>query len=73
MSRSIRLIFQSRLYFLSDFSRWIAEVFGDYPLAKRIEALERKYRTSGRDVAPQIVEAIRLRYRFVDPVLGLPD
>jgi hydroxymethylpyrimidine pyrophosphatase-like HAD family hydrolase len=56
-----------------DFSRWIADVFGDYPLAKTVGRLEQKYRASNRDIAPQIVEAVRLRYQFVDPVLGLPD
>jgi hypothetical protein len=53
-----------------DFSRWIADVFGDYPLAKIVAAIEDDHRSGGREAVPRIVEAIRLRYQFVDPVLG---
>jgi hypothetical protein len=35
-----------------DFSNWIAEVFGDYPLANNLKQLEEKYRSNGvADVA----------------------
>jgi hypothetical protein len=53
-----------------DFSRWIADVFGDYPLAKIVAAIEDDHRSGRREAVPRIVEVIRLRYQFVDPVLG---
>ena len=53
----------------NDFSRWIANVFGDYPLAHIVAAVEDEYR---RGVAPSaivtIVQSIRARYEFVDPL-----
>jgi hydroxymethylpyrimidine pyrophosphatase-like HAD family hydrolase len=47
----------------ADFSRWIAGVFGDQPLAFQIRQLEDNYR-SGRipDINDAIIEAIRSRY-----------
>ena len=48
-----------------DFSRWIAEVFGDYPLAKTVRQLEDNYRSGGMS---DVVQAIRRRYEFVDPI-----
>jgi hypothetical protein len=51
-----------------DFSRWIADVFGDYPLAKSIEALEDDYRRRpAAEVGAAIAEAVRARYDFVEP------
>jgi hydroxymethylpyrimidine pyrophosphatase-like HAD family hydrolase len=49
-----------------DFSRWIAEVFGDYPLARSVRALEVEH-AGGRDagdVARAVALAIRARYEL---------
>jgi hypothetical protein len=57
-----------------DFSRWIADVFGDYPLAKTVRGLEEDYRAGILpEVAPGVVEAIRQRYQFVDRITDSPD
>jgi hypothetical protein len=49
----------------SDFSRWITDVFGDYPLAQAIHRLENEYRAGVRkDVALGITQAVRSRYEF---------
>lgn len=57
-----------------DFSRWVAEVFGDYPLAKTISALEEDHRAgNGRDVPARLVEAVRSRYEFIEPVPRAPS
>jgi hypothetical protein len=54
-----------------DFSRWVADVFGDYPLAKTLRQLEEAYRgTSKDDTTTSLVQAIRARYEFTDPVSG---
>lgn len=51
-----------------DFSRWIAEVFGDYPLAKTMRSLEDEHRAGKfTDVVARVSEAIRSRYEFIDP------
>jgi hypothetical protein len=52
-----------------DFSRWIADVFGDYPLARLVGHIEAEYQ--GRaddvpDVASRLSQAIRARYDFVE-------
>ncbi|HEY7305372.1 MAG TPA: hypothetical protein VH601_14715 [Bryobacteraceae bacterium] len=48
--------------------RWIAEVFGDYPLANDVQALENQYCADGLgDVAGRLTELIRSRYEFIDP------
>jgi hypothetical protein len=46
-----------------DFSRWLREVFGDYPLALEVHALEERCRKD-RDptVVPAIASAVRGRY-----------
>jgi hydroxymethylpyrimidine pyrophosphatase-like HAD family hydrolase len=51
-----------------DFSRWVAEVFGDYPLAIELRRLETRYRagTLGEPGAA-FGQAIRSRYEFIDP------
>jgi hypothetical protein len=55
-----------------DFSSWIANVFGDYPLAKTVGQLESDYRTGNvSEAIPNLVEAIRSRYDFVDPLSEL--
>jgi hydroxymethylpyrimidine pyrophosphatase-like HAD family hydrolase len=52
-----------------DFSRWIADVFGDYPLAKELQQLEQDYRIGNlNDVAGSLGRAVRARYEFVEPV-----
>jgi hypothetical protein len=52
-----------------DFSRWIAEVFGDYPLATTVRELEEQYRSgSSRNVRAALAQAVRSRYEFLDPV-----
>jgi hydroxymethylpyrimidine pyrophosphatase-like HAD family hydrolase len=52
----------------SDFSSWIASVFGDYPLANTVRRVEDDYRTGSiPDVATSLVEAIRSRYEFIEP------
>jgi hypothetical protein len=51
-----------------DFSRWIASVFGDYPLATVVKRVEEDYRAGNLpDVVASLVEAIRLRYEFMEP------
>jgi hypothetical protein len=49
-------------------------VFGDYPLAKTVRQLEESYRLSkSPDVLPSLVDAIRSRYEFVDPLAEVHD
>lgn len=46
-----------------DFSRWIADVFGDYPLATHLRMLEDRHRAvPGDDTISEILTAIRARY-----------
>jgi hypothetical protein len=46
-----------------DFSRWIAEVFGDHALAGELRTLETRYRTTpDPDTVMEVVSAIRARY-----------
>jgi hydroxymethylpyrimidine pyrophosphatase-like HAD family hydrolase len=53
----------------SDFSRWIIEVFGDYPLARGVRRLENEYRAGIRpDVVLGIAQAVRSRYDFPMPL-----
>ena len=53
-----------------DFSTWIADIFGDYALAEAVSGIELDY-CAGElpDVIPQLKDAIRSRYEFVDPLL----
>ena len=53
-----------------DFSRWIADVFGDNALAADVRAIEDQYRL-GRvsDVADAIVHAVETRYDLSDPTV----
>ena len=49
-----------------DFSRWIGDVFGDYPLAAEVRALEERHRVAvSPETVPEIVAAIRGRYNLV--------
>jgi hypothetical protein len=53
----------------NDFSRWVAEVFGDYPLARDIRRLEDEWRTGAiPDIAARIGQAVRARYEFLEAV-----
>ena len=50
-----------------DFSRWIADVFGDNALADELRVEEQRFRTSGdTDVVPEIIGAIRGRYDLME-------
>jgi hydroxymethylpyrimidine pyrophosphatase-like HAD family hydrolase len=54
-----------------DFSSWIANVFGDYPLANTVREVEDDYRTGNLpDVSTSLVQAIRSRYEFLEPEAG---
>lgn len=47
----------------SDFSRWIGDVFGDYPLSTTIAAIEERHRAAADpDSAHAVAEAVRSRY-----------
>ena len=51
----------------ADFSRWMAEVFGDFALAEELSDLERRYRAGQEaDTLLEIVGAIRARYDLMD-------
>jgi hydroxymethylpyrimidine pyrophosphatase-like HAD family hydrolase len=55
-----------------DFSKWIANVFGDYLLARTVQHLEEEYRLGGlSDLSSRLTEAIRTRYEFVDPLADI--
>jgi hypothetical protein len=50
-----------------DFSRWIADVFGDNALADELRVEEQRFRTSvDSDVVPEIIGAIRGRYDLTE-------
>lgn len=51
----------------SDISKWLADVFGDYPLAKTVRGLEEEY-CAGKlpEVTSSLSGAIRSRYDFTD-------
>ena len=53
----------------NDISKWLANVFGDYPLAKTVRRLEEEY-CAGKlpEVTSALLDAIRSRYDFTDPV-----
>jgi hypothetical protein len=55
-----------------DFSRWIADVFGDYPLGKTVRQIEDDYRAGHMpDVAARLGLAVRSRYELLDGDLHL--
>ena len=57
-----------------DFSRWIADVFGDRALAAELRALEERHRGASRDeVVPEIIGAIRARYDLFEDELAPTD
>jgi hypothetical protein len=48
-----------------DFSRWIADVFGDHPLAAQVRAVEIAYvLDTNLDVSSKLSGIIRSRYEF---------
>jgi hydroxymethylpyrimidine pyrophosphatase-like HAD family hydrolase len=50
-----------------DFSRWIGDVFGDYPLAEELRRFETRRRAGEQaDIIPGIVTAVRARYDLLD-------
>jgi hydroxymethylpyrimidine pyrophosphatase-like HAD family hydrolase len=50
-----------------DFSRWIADVFGDNALAHELRKEEHRFRSHlDDDVLPEIVNAIRARYDLIE-------
>jgi hydroxymethylpyrimidine pyrophosphatase-like HAD family hydrolase len=50
-----------------DFSRWIADVFGDNALAQEMRKEEQRFKTRiDDDVLPEIVNAIRARYDLIE-------
>jgi hypothetical protein len=55
-----------------DFSRWIADVFGDCGLAESIRQLEEQYRGGGApaDIGASLSQAVRARYEFLEAVVG---
>jgi hydroxymethylpyrimidine pyrophosphatase-like HAD family hydrolase len=52
-----------------DVSRWVAEVFGDYPLAAELRTVEQRYRDGAlTDPGVHLTQAIRARYEFIEDV-----
>ena len=55
-----------------DFSRWIADVFGDFPLAKTLRMAEDRCDRDGpNESLRDLTDAIRTRYDLLDPLHGL--
>lgn len=51
-----------------DFSRWLEDVFGDYPLAYTVRQLERDAQAgTAVDPRPNLIQAVQARYEFLDP------
>jgi hydroxymethylpyrimidine pyrophosphatase-like HAD family hydrolase len=48
-----------------DFSRWIADVFGDHPLAEDVRRLELQPLQDAAEVQRSLSEVVRARYAFV--------
>jgi hydroxymethylpyrimidine pyrophosphatase-like HAD family hydrolase len=52
-----------------DFSRWIADVFGDRALARELQKYEREYvQSRAEDVVAQIAAAVTSRYELTDEI-----
>jgi hypothetical protein len=50
-----------------DFSRWIADVFGDHALAAELKGLEERYRSGSRvETLPEMARAVRGRYDLAE-------
>jgi len=55
-----------------DFSRWIADVFGDYPLAKSVaEAEDHSVADGPAHAIGELIAAVRIRYDLLDPLHDL--
>jgi hydroxymethylpyrimidine pyrophosphatase-like HAD family hydrolase len=53
-----------------DFSRWIADVFGDYPLAAELRKVEERHRAgASADTVHDIAAAIRARYDVAEELI----
>jgi hydroxymethylpyrimidine pyrophosphatase-like HAD family hydrolase len=49
-----------------DFSRWVADVFGDQPLAAAIRKIEKQYRHGGEaNLSESLIKPIRERYELI--------
>lgn len=56
-----------------DFSRWIADVFGDHPLADEVRELEERHRRGQVvDLATALVESVALRYEVAPALAAAP-
>lgn len=57
-----------------DFSRWIGDIFGDYPLSKMVRQIEQAH-LSGTigDLPAALAQAVRSRYEFLEPVRAPPN
>jgi hydroxymethylpyrimidine pyrophosphatase-like HAD family hydrolase len=52
-----------------DFSRWIGDIFGDYPLSNTVRQIEQDYLSGTIDDLPvALAQAVRSRYEFLDPI-----
>lgn len=52
-----------------DFSRWVADVFGDYPLAIELRRLEERYRNGTlTEASSSLAQAVRARYEFIETI-----
>ena len=51
-----------------DFSRWIEDVFGDYPLAATLRSLEQEHRAGSDATTWAVAQAVRARYDFFEQV-----
>jgi hypothetical protein len=50
-----------------DFSRWLADVFGDHALARELRSYERAYvQSSSTDALERIVAAVKSRYELTE-------
>lgn len=53
-----------------DFSRWVADVFGDYPLAVELRRVEQQHaERPAEGIGARLGQAVRARYDLVDPIL----
>ncbi len=51
----------------NDFSNWIGNVFGDFPLALKVKKIEDEYLAGiATEVGPALAQAIRSRYNLLD-------
>jgi hydroxymethylpyrimidine pyrophosphatase-like HAD family hydrolase len=54
-----------------DFSRWVADVLGDFPMAATLRDIEAAHGRGGvADAASALAQAVRARYEFLAPMPG---